>query len=108
MEEIFSNFGTVVVKFWIHIDKQEQERRFKARETTPFKRWKMTDEDWRNREEWDSYEQAVNEMFLRTHTSHAPWIAIEGNCKRHARIKTLEVVIKAIETKIAEIANHNA
>ena len=108
MEEIFSNFGTVVVKFWIHIDKQEQERRFKNREATPFKRWKMTDEDWRNREEWDSYEQAVNEMFLRTHPPHAPWIAVEGNCKRHARIKTLEVVIKAIETKIAEVANHNA
>ena len=100
MEENFRHFGTVMVKFWMHIDKDEQLRRFKAREENPAKSWKLHEEDWRNRDKWDRYEEAAEEMFLRTHNSHAPWTIVEGNCKRHARIQALDVVIEAIEAKI--------
>jgi len=102
MEENFWNFGAVVIKFWLQIDKDEQMNRFKAREKDPAKQWKLNEEDWRNREKWDRYEEATEEMFLRTHTPYAPWTIIEGNCKRYARIKALDVVIAAIEARIAE------
>ena len=102
MEENFWNFGAVVIKFWLQIDKDEQMNRFKAREKDPAKQWKLNEEDWRNREKWDLYEEATEEMFLRTHTPFAPWTIIEGNCKRYARIKALDVVIAAIEARIAE------
>ena len=102
MEENFANFGAVIVKFWIHIDQDEQLKRFKARELNPSKRWKLGDEDWRNREKWKPYERATNDMFLRTHTSNAPWTIIEGNCKRFARIRALDTVIEAIEKRFAE------
>jgi polyphosphate kinase 2 (PPK2 family) len=102
MEENFHNFGAALVKFWVHIDKDEQLRRFNAREENPAKQWKLHDEDWRNREKWNLYEDAVEEMFLRTNTPYAPWTIIEGNCKRYARIKALDVVILEIEKKIAE------
>jgi len=108
MEDYFCNFGAVVVKFWMHIGKEEQARRFEEREATSFKRWKMTEEDWRNRGKWEAYGRAVDEMFLRTHTPHAPWTAVAGNCKRHARIKTLDVVIAAIEARIARGSNRPA
>jgi polyphosphate:AMP phosphotransferase len=102
MEENFVNFGAVMVKFWIHIDQDEQLKRFKARELNPSKRWKLGDEDWRNREKWEPYKKATNDMFLRTHTSYAPWTIIEGNCKRFARIRALDTVIEAIEKRFAE------
>ena len=102
MEDNFRHFGSIVLKFWVHIDKDEQLKRFKAREENPHKRWKLHEEDWRNREKWDLYEEAAEEMFLRTHAPKSPWTIIEGNCKRYARIKALEVVIEAIEKKIAE------
>ena len=81
-EERLVRHGIVLLKFWLHITKDEQLRRFKAREEIPYKRWKLTDEDWRNREKWDLYEQAVNDMIERTSTAHAPWTLIEGNDKR--------------------------
>ena len=102
MEENFDNFGAELVKFWVHIDKDEQLNRFEARKENPAKLWKLHDEDWRNREKWDLYEEAAEEMFLRTHTPYAPWSIIEGNCKRYARIKAMDVVIEAIEKKIKE------
>ena len=102
MEENFWNFGAVVIKFWLQIDKDEQMNRFKAREEDSTKQWKLNDEDWRNRKKWDLYEAATEEMFLRTHTTYAPWTVIEGNCKRYARIKALDGVIAAIEARIAE------
>ena len=102
MEENFVNFGAVIVKFWIHIDQDEQLKRFKARELNPSKHWKLGEEDWRNREKWKPYEKATNDMFLRTHTSYAPWTIIEGNCKRFARIRALNTVIEAIEKRFAE------
>lgn len=103
MEEHMANFGAVIVKFWIHIDKDEQERRFKERMEDPAKQWKITDEDWRNREKWDAYEQAVNEMLVRTSTTYAPWTIVEGNSKYFARVKVLETVVEAMEEKIREV-----
>jgi polyphosphate kinase 2 (PPK2 family) len=104
MEENFHHFNSVVVKFWVHIDKEEQLKRFEARQENQAKQWKLHEEDWRNREKWKPYEEAAEEMFLRTHTEYAPWTVIEGNCKRYARIKAMDVVIQAIEKKIEEKA----
>ncbi len=95
--------GAVVLKFWIDIDKDEQERRFNDRMQNPAKQWKITDEDWRNREKWDQYEEAVNEMIERTSTDDAPWIIVEGNSKYYARVKVLKAVVKALEDKINEV-----
>lgn len=100
MEEHLTNHGVVLVKCWLHIDKDEQLKRFKEREADPNKQWKITDEDWRNREKWDDYEQAIQEMFFRTSTRTAPWTVIESNCKYFARIKTLETVIHALEQRL--------
>ena len=69
----------------------------------PAKQWKITDEDWRNREKWDQYEEAVNEMLENTNTETAPWIVVEGNSKYYARIKVLKTVVKALEEKIKEV-----
>ena len=91
-EQQLVEFGAVVVKFYLHISKDEQLSRFKERESLPHKRWKITDEDWRNRERWEDYWDPVSDMIERTSTPHAPWIIIEGNDKRHARIKALRIV----------------
>ena len=80
------------MKFWLHVTKDEQLRRFKDREQTPHKRWKITDEDWRNRKRWDDYERAVNVMIERTSTQRAPWTLVEGNDKHFARIKVLQTL----------------
>jgi polyphosphate:AMP phosphotransferase len=88
-EQQFTDHGIVLMKFWIHITKEEQLRRFKAREKTPHKRWKLTEEDWRNREKWDLYEHAVHDMVQYTSTPRARWTLVEGNDKRHARIEVL-------------------
>ena len=103
MESHMANAGAVVLKFWLHIDKDEQERRFKERQANPAKQWKITDEDWRNREKWDQYEEAVNEMLIRTSTTYAPWIVVEGNDKRYARVKVLQTVVDALEKKVQEV-----
>lgn len=107
MEAHMANFGAVVIKFWMQIDKAEQERRFDERMKDPAKQWKITDEDWRNREKWDDYEVAVNEMLLRTSTTYAPWVVVEGNCKYYARVKVLETVVDALEKKIKEVEKEN-
>lgn len=103
MEKDLTDAGAIVLKFWMQIDKDEQARRFKARQENPEKQWKITDEDWRNREKWEQYEEAVNEMLIRTFTPNAPWIVVEGNCKYYARIKVLETVVRAIEERLGEI-----
>lgn len=100
MEKDLSDAGAIVLKFWMQIDKDEQARRFQARQDNPEKQWKITDEDWRNREKWDQYEEAVNEMLIRTSTPNAPWIVVEGNCKYYARVKVLETVVDAIEKRL--------
>lgn len=102
MEAHMANAGAVVLKFWLQIDKDEQEHRFKERMENPEKQWKITDEDWRNREKWDQYELAVNEMLVRTSTTYAPWIVVEGNCKYYARVKVLRTVVEALEEKIRQ------
>jgi len=94
------DFGTILFKFWIHIGKDEQLRRFTAREQTAYKAWKLTDEDWRNRERWDQYEEAVNEMLLRTSTLTAPWTVVEGNCKWYARIKVLKTLVDGFSREL--------
>ena len=91
----------VLVKFWLAISKDEQYRRFKRRETIAFKRFKITEEDWRNRKKWDDYEQAVCDMVDRTSTSIAPWTLVEANNKYYARIKVLKTLCEAIEKKLS-------
>ncbi|MBN2357692.1 phosphate--AMP phosphotransferase, partial [candidate division KSB1 bacterium] len=100
MEEQWCFFGAAVIKFWLHIDKEEQMRRFEERKQVPYKQWKITDEDWRNREKWGAYKEAVDEMLFRTSTNHAPWTIVESDCKLYGRIKVLQTVIKGIENKL--------
>jgi polyphosphate kinase 2 (PPK2 family) len=94
------DFGTVLVKFWIHISKEEQLSRFEARQETPYKAWKLTDEDWRNREKWDFYEEAINDMLLKTSTLTAPWTIVEGDCKWYARVKALRTLVNALTDEL--------
>ena len=101
MEAELADFGAVVIKFWMQIDKDEQERRFLARRDNPQKSWKLTGEDWRNREKWDQYETAVNEMIVKTSTARAPWVIVEGNDKYYARIKVLKTVVEALEKRLS-------
>ena len=99
-EAELTDWGAVVVKFWLQIDKDEQLKRFNDRKNTPEKQWKITDEDWRNREKWDKYEVAVNQMIKYTSTKNAPWTIIESNSKYYARIKALETIIAAVEQRL--------
>ncbi len=92
-----ANHDCIIIKFWLQIDKDEQLRRFEARQENPEKQHKITDEDWRNREKWDLYEKAVDEMLFKTNTHYAPWTIIESNNKKFARIKVLEIVNKEIK-----------
>lgn len=96
-EKELSDWGAVIIKFWVQIDKETQLERFTERQNTPEKQWKITEEDWRNREKWDLYKGAVNEMLQKTNTSYAPWYILESNDKKYARIKALKIVINAIE-----------
>jgi polyphosphate kinase 2 (PPK2 family) len=95
-EQLIRN-KTVIVKYWLSISSDEQLRRFKDREKTGFKRFKITDEDWRNREKWGEYEIAVCDMIDRTSTEIAPWTLVEANDKYYARIKVLKTLCDAIE-----------
>jgi polyphosphate:AMP phosphotransferase len=96
-EEQLNRHGIVVTKFFLHIGKDEQLRRFRERETIPHKQHKITPDDWRNRERWDSYEAAVNEMVSRTSTEYAPWHIIAANDKKNARIEVLKTCCKRLE-----------
>jgi polyphosphate kinase 2 (PPK2 family) len=96
-EEQLAEAGNVIVKFWLAISQDEQLKRFKDRQTTPYKQYKITEEDWRNRAKWDAYELAANDMFEKTSTTEAPWVLVEANDKLHARLKVLESVIDALE-----------
>ena len=94
------DFGTILFKFWLNITKDEQLRRFEDRAGDKLRSWKLTDEDWRNREKWDLYEQAVNEMLLKTGTLHAPWTIVEGNDKRYARVKVLRTLVDKLSKEL--------
>jgi polyphosphate:AMP phosphotransferase len=96
-EAQLADHGMPVLKFWLHIDPDEQLRRFQAREKTPYKKYKLTDEDYRNREKWGDYVAAVNEMVERTSTKRAPWHLVPANDKRFARVMVLETVCDALE-----------
>ena len=101
-EKELSQWGAVIIKFWVQIDNKTQLDRFTERQNTPEKQWKITDEDWRNREKWDQYEEAVNEMLQKTSTTYAPWRILESNDKKYARIKALRIVIDEIKKACKE------
>ena len=101
-EEQLAEHGTVLAKFWIHISKEEQLRRFKERETVAFKRHKIEAEDWRNRAKWDAYKAAINDMVMHTSTSVAPWTLVAGNDKRYARIQILKTLCQCLERAVGE------
>ena len=91
-----------MLKFWIHIDPQTQLERFELRQNTPEKQWKITEEDWRNRDKWPLYETAVEEMLQKTSTEYAPWHIIESVDKKYARIRVLQIVTDALEKAVDE------
>ena len=95
-ERQLTDFGAILVKYWIHITREEQLRRFEERQQIGYKAWKLTEEDWRNREKWGAYEDAVEEMLLRTSTRTAPWHLIEGNDKYWARVKILKILTQTL------------
>jgi len=99
-EEQLTRAGAVVVKFWAAISPAEQLKRFRARERTRFKRFKITPEDWRNREKWPEYERAVRDMVDRTSTAVAPWTLVEANDKRWARVKVLKTLCDRLEAAL--------
>jgi polyphosphate kinase 2 (PPK2 family) len=88
--------GGIVVRFWPQISPEEQLKRFEKRQNTPYKRWKLTPEDWRNREKWGRYDEAVEDMLLRTSTLTAPWTVVESNFKWFGRVKCLKTIVNAV------------
>lgn len=104
-EKLLSDDGAIFVKFWLHISPDEQLYRFERRLQDPSKRWKMNDEDWRNRAKWDQYEAAVEDMLLYTNQPYAPWTVVEGNDKRWARVRTLEVIVERFRSELAPEAS---
>jgi PPK2 family polyphosphate:nucleotide phosphotransferase len=96
-ERLLADDGAVILKFYLHITKQEQLDRFKKRQSTPEKRWKINEEDWRNREKWDEYNQAAEEMFGLTSTKAAPWNVIGANYKWYVRLRVLKLIIQQLE-----------
>ena len=96
-ERTLADEGMIMVKFWLHLSSGEQLRRFKARQRDPLKTWKLTAEDWRNREKRRQYKAAVEEMLDRTDHAVAPWVLVEAEDKRWARVKVAESVVEAIE-----------
>jgi polyphosphate kinase 2 (PPK2 family) len=89
--------GTILMKFWMHISQEEQLRRFERRQNTPLKRWKLSDEDWRNREKFPEYRDAVEEMFAETDRPGAPWTIVPGESKKYARVFVIEHAVQRIE-----------
>lgn len=98
------DFGMIIFKFWVHISNEEQLRRFERRATDKLRSWKLTQEDWRNRDKWTQYEDAVNEMLLKTSAADAPWTVVEGNDKYFARIK----VLRTLADKLSSELNYDA
>jgi polyphosphate kinase 2 (PPK2 family) len=99
-ERQLRDFGAVLAKFWVHISREEQLRRFEERKAIGYKSWKLTDEDWRNRQKWSVYEDAVEDMLVKTSTSGSPWTLIEGNDKYWARTKVLSQLVKILSTEL--------
>lgn len=102
-ERQMADAGMIVAKFFIHISMEEQLRRFEARKVTPHKIWKLTDEDWRNRDKWEAYDRAIREMLVKTSTLTAPWTVVAGNDKRWARVKTLRTLVDTLSDELGDI-----
>jgi len=99
-EEALADFGTILIKFWLALDQAEQLKRFKDREVTPYKQYKITEEDWRNRAKWDAYEAAALEMIDKTSTTPSPWVLVEAEDKSYARVKVLETVLRRLKKEM--------
>jgi len=97
-ERLLVDDGTLIIKLYLHISKEEQLERFKRREADPLKHWKITEEDWRNRRKWDEHNEAAQDMFEQTATPFAPWTVVEANFKWYARLKFLKTAIKAMQS----------
>ena len=99
-EQQLVDFGFILMKFWMHIGKDEQLQRFQEREASPNKSWKLTEEDWRNREKWGLYEAAVEEMLIRTTTAHAPWTVVAANDKYFARVQVCKTAVERLSAEL--------
>ena len=99
-ERQLKDFGAILAKFWIHISREEQLRRFEERQAIGYKSWKLTDEDWRNRQKWDVYEEAVEEMLVKTSTRTAPWSLVEGNDKYWSRVRVLARLVEILAKEL--------
>lgn len=99
-ERNLRDFGMIIIKFWIHISREEQLRRFEQRQKIGYKSWKLTTEDWRNREKWPEYEEAVRDMLLKTSTITAPWTIVEGNDKYWARVRALSTAVDVLSKEL--------
>ncbi len=102
-ERVLQDDGAILVKMWLHITKEEQMKRFKKRQADPMKRWKMNEEDWRNRNRWNDYVKAAEEMFVRTSPRSAPWHVIPANYKWFARVRVLETVCDRLTAALGKI-----
>ncbi|GAB4242556.1 MAG: UDP-galactose-lipid carrier transferase [Candidatus Methylacidiphilales bacterium] len=102
-EKLLVDDGTMILKFYLHISKEEQLRRFEARAADPYKRWKINEEDWRNREKWDEHNRAAEDMFAKTSTKYAPWHLIEANFKWFARVKVLKIIARTFEEELGPL-----
>ena len=101
-ETMLGREGMILIKFWLHLSPEEQLKRFKSRQKDPLKRWKLTDEDWRNRDKRVAYEHAVEDMLARTDHELGHWTLVEAESKRYARVKVIESVVAQIETGMRE------
>ena len=99
-EKTLTDEGMVLIKFWLHVSSEEQERRFQERAENPLKVWKLTDEDWRNRKKRKDYEKAVEDMLQKTDTSFAPWTVVEAEDKKYGRVKVIEHVNTVLEASL--------
>jgi AMP-polyphosphate phosphotransferase len=100
--------GVILVKFWLQVSKQEQLERFESRREDPFRRWKLNDEDWRNRDKWDQYTEAIEDMFAKTDHDLAPWDVISGEQKKWARVMVLETLNRRIREGLERYERDNA
>lgn len=96
-ERVLADDGAITVKYYLHISKEEQLQRFKRREGDPYKHWKITDEDWRNRRKWDDHNVAAEDMFEKTSTEEAPWIVVPANYKWYARVRVAKTLADHLE-----------
>jgi len=103
-ENIITGTGSIILKFWLQIDKDTQLKRFESRQDDPHKRWKLTEDDWRNRSKRNEYKIAIDEMLLKTSTTNAPWTIVESDDKHYSRIKILKTITEALEKELKTLS----